>query len=131
MAYDPNNIFARILRGELPCDKILEDELALAFHDINPQAPIHALVIPKGAYVDMADFAANASDDEAVGLFRAVAETARALGVEETGYRVLTNKGADAHQEVMHLHLHILAGRPLGPMLEGGDIPPDGRFKRE
>ena len=130
MAYDPNNIFARILRGELPCDKIHEDDFALAFHDINPQAPVHALVIPKGAYVGMTDFAANASDAEIAGLSRAVAETARALGVEEAGYRVLTNKGADAHQEVMHLHLHIFAGRPLGPMLDGGDIPPDGRFKR-
>ena len=130
MAYDQNNIFARILRDELPCNKIYEDEFALAFHDINPQAPVHGLVIPKGAYVDRDDFAANATDAEFAGLFRAVAEAARALGVKESGYRVLTNTGADAHQEVMHLHLHIFGGRPLGPMLEGSDLPPDGTFRR-
>ena len=130
MAYDDTNIFARILRGELPCDKIHEDEFALAFHDINPQAPVHALVIPKGAYVDMNDFAAGATDAEFAGLFRAGAATAHALGVKESGYRVRTNTGADAHQEVMHLHLHIFGGRPLGPMLEGGDLPPDGTFRR-
>ncbi len=130
MGYDPDNIFARILRGDLPCDKVYEDEFALAFRDINPQAPIHVLVIPKGAYVSMDDFTAHADEAEIAGLMRAVGATARRLGVVESGYRVLANHGTEAHQEVMHLHLHIFAGRPLGPMLDGGDLPPDGTFDR-
>lgn len=117
MAYDRNNIFAKILRGELPCKKIYEDEFALAFHDINPQAPTHALVIPKGEYVSMQDFTANAPDALVVGFIRAVGETARILGLEENGYRILANAGANAHQEVPHLHIHIFGGRALGPML--------------
>lgn len=117
MAYDPDNVFARILRGEIPCRKVHEDEHALAFHDINPMAPVHVLVIPKGAYVSMADFAANASAAEIAGLFRAVGQVAERLGVAGSGYRVLTNAGADANQEVPHLHLHLFAGAPLGPML--------------
>ena len=128
--YDDNNVFAKILRGELPCKKAWESEHALAFHDINPQAPVHVLVIPKGKYVSMDDFAANASDAEIAGLWRAVGETARALGVDRTGYRVLANHGRNAHQEVLHLHIHIFGGRPLGPMLEGGSLPPDGLFRR-
>lgn len=118
MAYDPNNIFAKILRGEIPCNKVYEDEFALAFHDINPQAPVHVLVIPKGEYVSMADFTASAPDDLMVGFMRAVGTVARDLGLEEPGYRTLANAGANAHQEVPHLHIHILAGKPLGPMLD-------------
>jgi diadenosine tetraphosphate (Ap4A) HIT family hydrolase len=117
MAYDDSNIFARILRGELPCKRILENAHALAFHDINPLAPAHALVIPKGAYVSMVDFGAKASSEEIAGFVRAVAETAQKLGVADSGYRLLANSGADAHQEVEHFHVHLVGGRPLGPML--------------
>ncbi len=127
MAYDDQNVFARIVRGELPCNKIYENDHALSFHDIAPQAPVHALVIPKGRYVSMADFAAGASADEQAGLFRAIGGTAEALGVVEPGYRLLTNTGPDAHQEVMHLHFHILAGKRLGPMIAGGPMPPSHR----
>lgn len=115
--YDPNNIFARILRGEIPCKKVFENEHALAFNDINPQAPTHILVIPKGPYVDMDDFTAKASDVEVAGLFKAVGEVARQAGVVADGYRTLSNCGRDAHQEVPHLHIHIFAGRDLGGMI--------------
>jgi len=129
-AYDDNNIFARILRGELPCGKAHETDHALAFHDINPQAPIHVLVIPKGRFVSMDDFCRNASAEAISGLWRAVGEVAQALGLVDSGYRVMANHGGHAHQEVPHLHIHILGGRPLGPMLEGGDVPPDGSYAR-
>ena len=115
--YDPDNIFARILREELPCRKVHEDEHALAFHDINPQAPLHILVIPKGAYVSWDDFSARASDAEIAGFVRAVGKVARDAGLVEPGYRLLANTGPDSHQEVPHLHVHIFAGRPLGTML--------------
>jgi diadenosine tetraphosphate (Ap4A) HIT family hydrolase len=117
MAYDDGNIFARILRGEIPCNKVYEDEHALAFNDIHPQAPIHVLVIPKGAYVSLADFSAGASAAEIGGFFQAVGKVARQLGLEEEGYRVLANHGPDSHQEVPHFHVHIMGGRPLGPLL--------------
>lgn len=117
MAYDDSNIFARILRGELPCKQILETEHALAFYDINPLTPAHALVIPKGAYVSMSDFGAKASSEEITGFFRAVAKTAEQLGVAESGYRLLANSGPDANQEVPHFHVHLVGGAPLGPML--------------
>jgi histidine triad (HIT) family protein len=117
MSYDGNNIFARILRGEIPCKKVFENEHALAFHDINPQSPVHILVIPKGAYLSFDDFSAHASAAEIVGFVRAVGEVARAEGVAESGYRILANHGADAHQEVPHFHVHIFGGRSLGPML--------------
>jgi histidine triad (HIT) family protein len=117
MAYDSTNIFARILRGELPCKKVYENEHVLAFHDINPQAPVHILVIPKGAYVSLDDFSAKASDAEIAGLVRAVGEIARARGLTEPGYRILANHGRDANQEVPHFHVHIFAGRPLGRMI--------------
>lgn len=117
MAYDPNNIFARILRGEIPCKKVYEDEWALAFHDIGPRAPVHILVIPKGAYVSMVDFGAKASADEIAGLFRAVAKVAVEQGVSETGYRILANIGEHGHQEVPHLHIHLFGGAPLGAMI--------------
>ena len=118
MAYDQSNIFARILRGEIPCDKVYEDEHALAFRDINPLTPHHVLVIPKGAYVSMDDFTANASEAEIAALFRAVGEVARRLGLAASGYRLLANHGRDANQEVPHFHVHVFGGRPLGPMLE-------------
>ena len=117
LEYDDQNIFAKILRGEIPCRKVFEDEWALAFDDINPQAPVHVLVIPKGAYVSWDDFGAKASDAEIAGFVRAVGEVARELGLVDTGYRLLANIGMDAHQEVPHLHVHIFAGKPLGPML--------------
>lgn len=120
MAYDPNNVFARILRGELPCKKIYEDDHALAFHDINPQAKVHALVIPKGAYVSMDDFTAKASEAEIAGLFRAVGEVARKLGLQDSGYRILANAGRDSRQEVPHLHIHIFGGQDLGRMIAPG-----------
>lgn len=120
MAYDENNIFAKILRGEIPCKKVYEDDFALAFHDINPQAPVHVLVIPKGPYVSMADFTAHAPDELVVGFMRAVGKTADELGLVEPGYRTLANAGEHAHQEVPHLHIHIFGGKPLGPMLIKG-----------
>ena len=115
--YDDGNIFARILRGEIPAKPIFENEHAFAFHDINPQAPVHVLVIPKGAYVSLADFSAHAPDALQAGFWRAVGEVARQLGLEEGGYRVLANAGTNSHQEVPHLHVHIFGGAPLGPML--------------
>ncbi len=116
-SYDPSNVFARILRGEIPARKVYEDEWALAFHDINPQAPVHVLVIPKGAYVSMVDFTAQASEAEIAGFFRAVGRVAAELGLDARGYRFLANCGADAHQEVPHLHVHVFGGRSLGRML--------------
>ena len=116
-AYDDSNIFARILRGEIPSKKVYEDEHALAFHDINPLTPTHILVIPKGPYVSWDDFSANASDGAIAGFVRAVGKVAREAGLVEPGYRLLANTGLNSGQEVPHLHVHIFAGRPLGPML--------------
>ena len=115
--YDDNNIFAKILRGEIPNNTVYEDEHALAFHDIAPQAPVHVLVIPKGKYISMADFTAKASDEEIVGFFRAVGKTAEVLGLPEPGYRLLANHGPHSHQEVPHLHVHIFGGKHVGPLL--------------
>jgi len=117
MAYDKNNVFARILRGEIPCKKVYEDEFALAFDDISPQAPTHVLVIPKGEYGSMDDFSENAGDAEIAGFFRAVGRVARQAGAVEKGYRFLSNCGPDAHQEVFHFHVHVFAGRELGGMI--------------
>jgi len=117
MAYDPDNIFAKILRGEIPCEKVLENDHVLAFKDINPLAPVHVLVIPKGAYESMDDFTAKAGDAEIAALFRAIGDLARELGVAESGYRALSNCGGDGHQEVPHFHVHLFGGRPLGRML--------------
>lgn len=117
MTYDPNNVFARILRGEIPCKKVHENEHVLAFHDINPQAPVHVLVIPKGAYASMDDFTANASPAEQAAVMKAMGDVARLTGVAATGYRVISNCGGDGHQDVPHLHFHVLGGRPLGRML--------------
>jgi histidine triad (HIT) family protein len=115
--YDDDNIFARILRDEIPSKRVYEDDHAVAFHDINAQAPTHILVIPRGRYVSWDDFTANASDAEISGFIRAVGHVAREAGLVEPGYRLLANTGMDAHQEVPHLHVHIFAGRKLGPML--------------
>lgn len=115
--YDSSNIFAKILRGEIPCREVYRDEWALAFHDINPQAPLHILVIPTGPYVSWADFSATASVEEIAGFVRAVGLVAREQGLVEPGYRLLANIGQHAHQEVPHLHVHIFGGRRMGAML--------------
>jgi histidine triad (HIT) family protein len=117
VAYDENNVFARILRGEIPAKTVYEDSFALAFHDIAPRAPVHVLVIPKGQYVSWDDFAARASDGEIAGFVRAVGTVAREHKLVEPGYRVLANIGGHGGQEVPHLHVHLFGGRPLGPML--------------
>ena len=115
--YDDGNIFARILRGEIPSKTVYEDAYSLAFHDINPLTPTHVLVIPKGAYVSWDDFSERAPDEEIAGFVRAVGKVARDLGLVRQGYRALANVGLNAGQEVPHLHVHIFGGRPLGPML--------------
>ena len=115
--YDTQNIFAKILRGEIPCDKVAENDHALAFNDINPQAPRHILVIPKGAYVSFADFSRQASEAEMVGFLRLGGQVAQDAGLDQKGYRLLANHGRDAHQEVPHFHIHICGGRSLGPLL--------------
>jgi histidine triad (HIT) family protein len=117
MAYDRSNIFARILRGEIPCQKVFEDAHVLAFRDINPQTPTHILVIPKGEYVSSDDFTEKASDEEIAALVRAAGRIARAQGLVASGYRLLANHGGDAHQEVPHFHIHIFGGRDLGRMV--------------
>jgi diadenosine tetraphosphate (Ap4A) HIT family hydrolase len=117
MSYDDTNIFARILRKEIPNKTVHEDEHVLAFHDIRPQAPVHVLVIPKGHYVSADDFGAKASPAEIAGFWRAVSRIAQDLGLAAKGYRLIANHGPDSHQEVPHFHVHILGGRALGPML--------------
>ena len=114
--YDDQNIFARILRGEIPCTKIDECDHTLSFKDIQPQAPVHILVIPKGAYVDMADFSAHASAEEQAAYIAALGRVAEQVGVTQNGFRLIANTGRDGHQDVPHLHMHILGGEPLGPM---------------
>ena len=122
MSYDKENIFAKIISGEIPCDKIYEDDYALSFEDIRPQAPSHALIIPKGEHTDMNDFSANASDEEIVGFNRAVAIVADKLGISEqsggNGYRLIANAGQDSHQEVPHLHFHLFGGEKIGKMVQ-------------
>ena len=117
-AYNPQNIFAKILRGEIPCKKVHETPHSLAFHDINPLAPVHVLVIPKGAYVGFDDFSAKASTEEVADYVKAIGDTARKLGVDADGYRLLSNYGVNGNQEVPHLHVHIFGGRQLGRMLK-------------
>ena len=117
--YDSQNIFARILRGEIPARTIYQDDFAFAFHDINPQAPTHVLVIPKGAYCSFADFSATATEAEIAGFIRAVGKIAKELGLEQPGYRLLANSGEHSGQEVAHFHVHLFAGRPLGRMIAG------------
>lgn len=118
--YDDANIFARILRGEIPCKKVAESEHALAFRDINPQAPVHVLVVPKGRWVSAADFHAGASDAEIAGFWRLVGQVAKAEGLEPRGYRLLTNMGDEGGQEVPHFHVHVFGGRRLGRMVPQG-----------
>ena len=120
-AYDDNNIFAKILRGEIPCDKVYEDDHVLAFNDISPQAPVHVLVIPKGKYVNATDFGENGSAEEITALWRAVAHIAQEKGVAADGFRTIANTNANGGQEVPHYHVHILGGRVLGPMLTHRD----------
>ena len=121
MSYDKNNIFAKILRGEIPCKKIYEDEFVLAFYDVNPQKKIHALVIPKGEYINLDDFSSKASDKEIVGLIKGIGAVAKKLGVSVVdkgkGYRALVNIGENGGQEVLHLHFHIFAGEKVGKMV--------------
>jgi histidine triad (HIT) family protein len=117
VAYDRDNVFARILRGEIPCKKVYEDEHVLAFDDISARAPTHVLVIPKGEYVSLDDFSEKASAGEIAALIRALGHVAREHGVAQTGYRILANSGAAAHQEVPHFHVHLFGGRDLGGML--------------
>ena len=120
MSYEDNNIFAKILRGEIPCKKIYEDEYVLSFYDINPQKKIHALVIPKGKYIDLDDFCKNASPNEMEGMFKGIEEVAKKLGISNDkgkGYRALTNIGSDGGQEVPHLHFHLFGGEKIGKMV--------------
>ena len=115
--YDSKNIFARILRGEIPCDKVYEDDVVLAFRDIAPKAPVHILVIPKGAYKDIADFSTRATGAEIEGFFRAVAKIATEQNITEQGFRSIANTGDYGGQEVPHFHLHLLGGEPIGQMV--------------
>ena len=120
MSYDDNNIFAKILRGEIPCNKIYEDDFVLSFHDINPQKKIHALVIPKGKYVDLDDFSQNASSEEIVGLLKGINTVAKKLRISVDvgrGYRTLSNISEDGGQEVPHLHFHLFGGEKIGKMV--------------
>lgn len=117
LPYDTNNIFARILRGELPCGKVYENEFALAFHDIRPQAPVHVLVIPRGEYVSWDDFTAKASDAEIAGFNRAIGHVTRQLELDGPGYRLMVNMGGHGHQEVPHLHVHIFGGKQFLHMI--------------
>ena len=121
MTYNKNNIFAKILRGEIPCKKIYEDEYVLAFHDINPQKKVHALVVPKGEYVDLDDFSAKASEKEITGLIKGISTVAKKVGVSDEvtggGYRSLVNVGKNGGQEVPHLHFHIFGGEKVGKMV--------------
>ena len=118
-AYDQNNIFAKILRGEIPCDRVYEDDHVLAFKDIAPKAPTHILVIPKGTYIDIADFGANASAEEVKAFYAAVAKISQEQGVKDSGFRVIANSGLNGGQEVPHFHVHILGGKSMGPMVSG------------
>ena len=117
MSYDKNNIFAKILRGEIPCKKVYENDYVLSFHDINPQKKIHVLVIPKGEYKNLDDFTSNASDKEIVEFNKAITHVSSLVGAKESGYRALTNLGSDGGQEVPHLHFHIFAGEKIGKMV--------------
>jgi histidine triad (HIT) family protein len=118
MSYDPQNIFAKILRGEIPCDKVFENDHALAFNDISPKAPVHVLIIAKGAYVSSSDFSAKAGAEEIAGFMRAIHAVAEKTGVLADGYRLIANAGENGHQEVPHFHVHLVGGHPLGAMLQ-------------
>ena len=121
MSYDNNNIFAKILRGEIPCKKIYEDEFVLSFHDISPQKKIHSLVIPKGKYIDLDDFSSNSSQEEMVGLLKGINIVAKKLGISvdtRKGYRAIANISEHGGQEVPHLHFHLFGGERVGKMVE-------------
>lgn len=118
MSYDENNVFAKIINGDIPCKKIYEDAFAIAFEDINPKAPIHILVIPKGKFTDIADFGTNANAAEITGFWRAVSRISEEKNLKEKGFRVIANTGSDGGQEVPHFHVHILAGKPIGKMVQ-------------
>ncbi len=120
-SYDNDNIFAKILRGEIPCDKVYEDDHVLAFNDISPQAPVHVLVIPKGSYTDIADFGANAPVEEVAAFHKAIALIAREKDLKDSGFRTIANAGVNGGQEVPHFHVHILGGKALGPMLRSSE----------
>ncbi len=115
--YDPNNIFAKIIREEIPCARVYEDSKVLAFHDISKAAPLHILVVPKGEYLSFADFTDNANDEEIVDFFKKVRQIATLLGLDQAGYRLITNNGSDASQTIAHFHVHILGGKKLGGLL--------------
>lgn len=117
MKYDKNNIFAKIIRGEIPANKVFEDKHVLAFHDISGAAPTHILVIPKGEYVDFTDFVTNGKSEEIAYFFKKASEIAKAAGVDKSGFRTIFNSGSDAHQTVQHFHIHILGGKKLGPLI--------------
>ena len=119
MSYDDQNIFAKILRSEIPCNKVYEDDFSLAFHDLHPKAPTHILVIPKGPYVSIADFGAKATDDEITGFWRAVSHIAQDHGLVQDGFRSIANTGINGGQEVPHFHVHLLGGKAIGPMVSG------------
>ncbi len=119
MLYDDNNVFAKILRGEIPAKKVHEDEYALAFHDIGAKAPVHVLVIPKGKYMSIVDFGAHASEAEIAGFYRAVSKVANDLGIANDGFRTIANTGLNGGQEVPHFHVHLLGGKNIGPMVQG------------
>ena len=121
MSYDDQNIFAKIIRDEIPCNKIFESEFTIVFEDIRPQAPSHVLIIPRGKYKDINDFSKNASNEEIIDITKSISSVADKLGVSEetggSGYRLITNSGKDSHQEVPHFHFHLVSGKPLGPLL--------------
>lgn len=118
--YDSNNIFAKILRGEIPNDTVYEDDYVLAFNDIAPQAPVHILVIPKGAYISIDDFGANAGADEIKAFYAAIAKITKDKGIKDNGFRCIANTGINGGQEVPHFHMHILGGKKIGPMVAHG-----------
>jgi len=122
MAYDKSNIFAKILRGEIPSQKIYEDDFVLSFHDISKATPIHVLVIPKGDYINFSDFVARAKSEEISHFFKKVSEVAKQVGATETGFRLIANNGPNAHQSVPHFHVHILAGKKLGPLISTDNL---------
>jgi len=122
MIYSQDNIFAKIIRGEIPAKKVYEDEKVLAFHDISQAAPIHVLVIPKGEYIDFLDFTSKASGADIAHFFKTVSNITKLVEANKSGFRVITNNGSDAHQTVLHFHIHILAGKQLGPLLSNDNL---------
>lgn len=127
MSYDSQNVFARILRREIPCQTVFESEHTLAFHDLHPQRKVHILVIPKAAYINFSDFSRRASAAEITDFFQSIAQIAQDQGIADSGYRLISNQNADAGQEVPHLHIHLLGGEPLGPMVASMLTPGDAR----